>query len=267
MKKSPEKPRIDIVEVDFGKDVVITGESAPGEEKFCFFGENGEEIFPEYITTGKGYERNAKPPKIVTQIEEDPQNVLSDPNQILKSFDHLLAIDTNTNTINGISVSVSAFFLVKNIEIRPPVWNVQLFPLEVVEFHECLVPAEKIGWYYLIKRCIENNVSGRVGVITDHDLANIRAYNDRKKPIVNNVFLSDGFELIYASAERDTKYQIANAAIAQCDKTADQLLKHLRGKGAGNTNNYINIVSQPYRLFSRYRCWNVEENKDIFLRP
>jgi len=70
------------------------------------------------------------------------------------------------------------------------------------------------------------NPSLLIGIVVDSEQDYIEAYNKRLKPIIDDFYLPENFELMYASADASND-TILNQAITYCDKTATQRIKEL----------------------------------------
>lgn len=70
----------------------------------------------------------------------------------------------------------------------------------------------------------EKPVRHGIGFITDSNMAEHYEISARERPIYKNVFLPDGFSLIYA---RDKGHELGNRLIKACDKKVKDHLKIL----------------------------------------
>ncbi len=106
-KMGNRKDRIVEVRVDFGKEVTIGGMSAPGVEPLQFFDLNGNSVIPKHIEIGAGYARKKPGLKVLQRAAADRRNILRDPTRALQRFKTLIAVDTNTISLDGVQVAYS----------------------------------------------------------------------------------------------------------------------------------------------------------------
>jgi hypothetical protein len=216
-----------------------------------FYGEKGEIVRPKRIEVGRAYSRAAKPPKVLTRISSDPSKIQLDPNRALLRFDWVVAVDTNTMEIGGTEVSMTVPVLVKDIELGKPKWTAQLVPQDAFEFHDATVSPERIGWREIIKGITSHpDVHGNIALIVDSELGSLTAINSREVPIIEGFFLPANIELLYGSVDGGTVEYVANAALADCDKTASRLLKRLAQNGISGE-----YLSDAGRHHGRYKYW------------
>lgn len=173
--------------------------------------------------------------KVVNQMKQDTNVIITNEIQKLRKFDAIFAVDTNTDKIRGKTLSVSSRVCAKIFKnetefaiTKPFNWS----PVYIV----CESPkdAEKAGIAILINHISEQNFDPKlkIAIITDHDLININEYNNKQKPIYDNIYLPDNMTLIYANAERGTEDFITNKLISLCEKEAKKcLIKAKQGQG------------------------------------
>lgn len=244
-----KKPRKTELLLDFGKPQAITGVRVGLDGVVVVYGEDGKSVQPEHVQLGAAYDRS-KGPKTLIRASGLPGNMQVDPNKALAGFDFAIAVDTNTETVGELKVSMTVAAMVRNIRIERDRWSAQLIQQDAFEFHDATEPPEIIGWCDVIRRvqgCAA--VSGRVALIVDSDLGRHQDFSKRRKPLLGDFYLPDNMVLVYASSERGREY-IANTAIADCDKTAKGLLQWV--KSGGITVAPVRAENAPYRC---YRYW------------
>lgn len=173
--------------------------------------------------------------KIVNQVKQDANVIITNELQNLRKFDAIFAVDTNTDTIKGKALSVSSRFCAKIFKNETEFAITEPFSWQPV-YIACENPkdAEKAGIAVLINHILEQNFDKnlKIAIITDHDLINLNEYNNKKKPIYDNIYLPDNMTLIYANAERGTEDFIINKLISLCEKEAKKcLIKAKQGQG------------------------------------
>ena len=174
--------------------------------------------------------------KVITRIQDKVV-----PNQadlfrhLSSSFDLLIAIDTNTQDIGTEKLSASGIVhcIVKPRSISNE-YHVD-FPWHgAILFRNCpsALHPEKFGWIKEIYR-INSNTQNRVkrfALITDHDLENHIKYNNKQKPIHNDFYLPDNFQLIYGRGDGSTE-SLLNYLVKMCDNKSKKLIKKIDKQG------------------------------------
>jgi hypothetical protein len=148
----------------------------------------------------------------------------------IKRFDILLAMDTNTRLINRETYSIGiAGHVIGEITEAFETWDFkgiqQLFVL--VGKGERI---ENRNWKNLIEYVLQHpkyNADHKIGIIVDSDLGEIDNYNKKIKPLIDDFFLPENFELLYASDKAHDNNPI-NAAIKHCHNVADTALNLLQ---------------------------------------
>ena len=174
--------------------------------------------------------------KVITRIQD---KVLSNAADMLRhlssSFDLLIAIDTNTISIEQENISVSGIVHCIVRKASDPDAYKALFPWHgAILFRNCpneLHP-EKFGWITEIKRINSKpqNRKRRFALITDHDLGNHIPYNNKQMPIYGNFYLPDNFRLIYGRGD-SSKESLLNYMVKQCDKKSSEVINKIKENG------------------------------------
>ena len=170
-----------------------------------------------------GYFRESGKPKVLSEIPSmDGHHYTDLIRQILK-YDRLVAIDTNTYKEEEGIISIGIAHQVFGIPSE-----------EGFKFHYIPVnrpflirgnseKPENQNWMNLLKFITNHknhNPNFKIGIIVDSDLANIPSFNRREKPIFENYFLPDNFELIFASDTANDSF--LNQAIKKCHSLANE---------------------------------------------
>jgi hypothetical protein len=229
-KRLKRKERITEIRVAFDRDVTIGGISAPGIDPMQFFGVDGKPIVPTRIELGVGYSRNKPALKMIQRATADPLGMHPEPTRALMRFPTILAADTNTRVIGGTRISVTAFLVVRDLrfdELEPRRWHATIVDQDSYEFHDATVAAELLGWKNVLERAVASAVPTPAVLIVDSELARLERYNRREESIVDGFVLPNGFELMYASAERGATEFVGNAALAECDRTSTSILDRI----------------------------------------
>ncbi|MDM3871810.1 hypothetical protein QSV34_10650 [Porticoccus sp. W117] len=205
-------------------------------------------------------DREYKEPKILHASNSATGDVWFNTNEQLFSYDHLIAVDTNTNQVNGASVSITAAYHIiprcrnsKNVFCHARV-------LALVELWNVMVKPENLGWWQILQ-AIEKHpeeYSGKIGLIVDSDLGNHCAFNERQTPIVADYYLPDNVTIIYGSDKGGGEH-LSTKAIKYCHDLASDLYR--------NKNLIMNVKGLALGLeglYTHIRQWDVESND---LRP
>lgn len=196
--------------VAFGKNGSIIVESAAGQE---------QPIASHVVTT---YER-PKSPKVIHKIIVPPANLTFDPNIALTRYTWVLAVDTNKPETGLPNVVFTGIVQAKILSLSDMILEKSIYQGTVLELHNLNSPSERFGWAFVCKSIINLPQEARVAVIVDSDLGSIPSINRREEPILDDYFLPDRFELLYAS---DTVGgYIANQLLRLCDRNTREVAR------------------------------------------
>ncbi|MHC4053295.1 hypothetical protein [Bradyrhizobium sp. 25ACV] len=200
------------------------------------------------------YER-PKGPKVLSRIPQGHRDIrFESSDALLKNYQFVCAVDTNTRMINGRRVSVTGVIVLRAFGL-PAVrelkrgWKLEApFCLEFLDISE---KPESWGWMAAHQILREKGLVGpttRVGMIVDSDLGNLNSYNARKSPVIRDDLLPDTVQLIYASSDAG-KENIVNRALLTADSASSQCLAAIEtGAVPFNTSNGNPPWYQAYRL-------------------
>lgn len=194
-----------------------------------------------------------KGPKVLTRTPISGPGLQIDPNDaLIRNYDLLVAVDTNTRQIA--EQRVSATGITVGTHARHPSSGGKAIAYRTpfcLEFVDVVEEPERIGWMMAIRELRDYNVitaDARVGLIVDSDLSNIPAYNARRTPLCGNFFLPERIQLIYASSDAGRGY-LANKLIQMADRAAQQLLDYLAA-GKAPLNRRV-LQGFPFRGYRR----------------
>jgi hypothetical protein len=238
-KKRKDPPKKSRTEYIYGTTVgevaelIVSVDSSTGRITF------GNDMTNVYLESS--FER-PKGPKAVYRIPQENDDITFESEEaLLKNFDFLCAVDTNSRTIQGKRVSAVGVITCRVKGIPSPT-NLERFwefgaPF-FVEFvgirHE---KPENLGWMFVLQQLWERGIidgKKRAGLIVDSALGSFNDYNHGRKPIFENFHLPPNTRLIYASA--DKKDSIVNKALIAADSAATQTLDAIE-KGFAPFNN------------------------------
>ncbi len=163
--------------------------------------------------------------KVIVKGDTGEQYVLH-PESLLQGYESIFAIDTNTQDIDGSTVSMSGIVHAYT-ETDGDATTLWYMPLTINEFWDATEKPELLGWYVLIKSIMENDEfsNKKTGIIVDSELGRFDRFNSRSEPIMGSFYLPKEFTLIYASS--DTSSNIANKLLKQCDRLATMKLNEV----------------------------------------
>jgi hypothetical protein len=235
-KDPPKKPRTEyIYGTTAGKvtELIVSVDPSTGGITF------GNDMTDVYLESS--FER-PKGPKPVYRIPQENSDITSDAEEaLLKNFDFLCAVDTNTWTIQGKQVSAVGVITCREIVIPSPTKLERCWEFGAPFFVEFVgirhAKPENLGWMFVLQQFWERGMidgKKRAGLIVDSDLGSINDYNHGRKPVFENSHLPPNTKLIYASA--DKKDSIVNKALMAADAAATQTLDAIE-KGLLPFNN------------------------------
>ncbi|MEE1868206.1 hypothetical protein [Pseudomonas auratipiscis] len=235
-KGTPPKPRTEWV---YGttKDVVseLTISFDPATGLFSI-----PQLDPTSVYNKVTHPRDTKEDKVVSSFPIGGNEFYLDDMwpQLVKNFDHLMAIDTNyygdpgfRERHNGYAIGVCSSYIIKKklSELEMP------FP---VEPHKAFLIATKsdssvfepIGWHLAITSLNHNLLKGkRLGIIVDHDLGKIPAFNNREESYFKNHLLPEHIKLLYGSSDKTGS--IINSIFKHCDSAGKSVMDHMKKHG------------------------------------
>ncbi|MCQ2996044.1 hypothetical protein NLO95_18240 [Pseudomonas syringae] len=225
------KPRLDAVYGNTSGDVSFLT---------ITFDENGRLTIPELdpgsIQRRITYEREGKREKVVYAAPaEDFTQDKSQWGEVVRRFDYLMAVDTNTlkELPNGIRVSVCTVFGFSNAIalLGKNDHSKHLESYLICDTNtDFAISHEPIGWHLAVTRSAMSFIQGgkRVGLITDHDLGGIADYNSGRSPYFSDFVLPDTIALLYASSDKTDNF--ANILIRECDRGATKILEKVKDR-------------------------------------
>ncbi len=233
------------------------------------FGLRDREIFPLLGETKLQCNRERSNPKnggkkLLHQSISPTDDIWFNPTLQTLSYNHLIAVDTNTNFFNNSKVSITAaYHLIPQSFDYESAWCVGGI-IALFEMWNITQKAENLGWWQVLRMITEppNKLSGKIGLIVDSDLDNHDDYNARKKPIVADYYLPKNVTLIYGSDKGGAEH------------LSTKLIKYCHNLGADLYKNELLLmnISNLHRgspgLYSHFRQWNTASMKvREFVKP
>ncbi len=164
--------------------------------------------------------------KVLSDIPIDLNHHSPNLKHQLLDYGSIVAIDTNTDTRKDVSVGIAhqVLYVWLDNEVK-----YHYIPIPMIfRINEKVDKPENYNWRQLIRfMTIHQNYNPKMkhGLIVDSDLGNHRMYNSREMPIIDDFFLPENFQLIYASdAASDT---FLNVAVRKCEGLASKIIKEI----------------------------------------
>lgn len=177
-----------------------------------------------------GIERNyyrAKGEKVNTTALVDGGAPHFDLVRALSPYDLCIAVDSNTDNIDGVRITVTGtttFAPAELLTLEP-----KIGPGFALELRASRAPSEKYGWHWTLfnfMRSPQFDSAKRYCLIVDAHLGELRAINDRKLPYYRDHKLPEQFDIVYASA--DVGDDLRNVMIRRADWCATAVLAFIR---------------------------------------
>lgn len=201
----------------------------------------------------RSYKRDSgKDDKVVSSIPHDV-GAPFDPDDALRSFDHVVVMDTNKRTIAGKECAVCFSYLIP-VKLTEHEGDIPYSPLTayfIVGIAKGVNP-ERIGWHLTLTNNIlpayDASRHGTLALVTDSELGLHANINARKVGYYNEHILPEWAKLVYASdKETDT---LGGAILKACHNGATQVIEEMRkrvnpfekiGNGDANFEGYSQI--------------------------
>lgn len=202
-------------------------------------------------------ERKNKEPKILHTSTSATSDTYLDTNHQLLSYDHLVAIDTNTNYVNGSSVSITAAIHVIPGSRSSNLVHCKYRSLALLELWNVTEKPENFGWWQILQ-AIQNQpifLNGKIALVVDSDLGEHLAFNNREKPICMNYYLPENVTIVYAS-DKGGAAHFSTKMIKFCHDLASHLFKE---------KNLVMLTKGLHPgikgLYSHIRQWDTDSNE------
>lgn len=205
-------------------------------------------------------DRDNREPKILHTSTSATSDAWFSTNHQLLSYDHLIAIDTNTNQVHGSSVSITAAYHLIPVSQNPPKAFCRARVLALIEFWNVVEKPENLGWWQILQALAVHPLeyAGKIGLIVDSDLGNHQAFNDRTLPIFSDYYLPDNVTIIYGSDKGGAEH-LSTKMIKYCHDLAADMYK-----GQNLVMNIAGLNPVLEGFYTHIRQWNTEASD---LRP
>lgn len=231
-KIAAKKPRTEQVVIGF-KDKYLGIKFDENDNSILVKTLDGQWVNPDSISSETSYKKQSGNSKSIYEItghavmgEEAMLKFMA------KQFDVVFAIDTNTNTIENIPMSISVVYLAKFEENSSKhSINIKFRSNGTFFFNNCpkaSAIAEKAGWLKLIELIGSHPEykNQRIAILTDHDKGNHEKINTRKMPFFLSHILPKNITMMYSGSDTPND-SILNKLIKKCDSEAGNLLNEL----------------------------------------
>jgi len=244
-----KKPRNSIFEFDFGRQVTINQIKVSSQSGKIDFLKDGQAVVPSKVVSQMAYPRS-KGQKVLV---EAPSGVQLDISGAFHAdqYDAIIAIDTNTQKIAGELISVCGVVAARAIRF-PGFLQLERQPVACLEFRNVVGKPENVAWREVIKALRLPLEIKRIALVIDSDLGEIRKYNSREKPIIDNFFLPFNMSFIYASSDSGQDL-VFNKPIVEADREARRVLNYV-AKHITDKRDLRRVAGKPYSYFRR---WNI----------
>lgn len=186
---------------------------------------NGKLVSPTKLNSKLFYERESNPK--VLSYSDGAIKPYENASNVLKNYEYLCAIDTNTRKINGRTLSVSIICIGRWYD-EGEYTKFSFDPHLYMDIFDDKHKPELFAWCEFIKLIVKgenNDGDGTFGVIVDSELGDIPNMNNRSIPIYEEYYLPEKFSLVYASADKSDTVQ--NKIIKKCDQLATERINYL----------------------------------------
>jgi hypothetical protein len=204
-------------------------------------------------------ENNKSPKKLHTSTSPNEKAWFSTNHQLL-AYDHLIAIDTNTNQVNGSTVSITAAYHIFPEKLEQGHAQCRAAVIMLLELWNVVEKPENMGWYQVLNAINEHTIefAGKIGLIVDSDLGNHQAFNTREKPILGDYYLPENVNIIYGSDKGGAEH-LSTKMIKYCHDLASDLYK-----SQNLLLNTAGLHKGVEGLYTHIRQWDTESTG---LRP
>lgn len=201
---------------------------------------NGEirilEVDPASLQRRVTHEREGKSEKVIYSAPAKNFTQAQDRwGEVVDRFDYLMAVDTNTlkEVRDGVRFSVCSIFRFSNRlgQLGPDDCAMHVDTYLICDTNaDFSASHEPLGWHLAITRntALLRQNSGRVGLITDHDLGKHVDINAGRIPYYGDAVMPEGVAFLYASSDKADTF--ANQLIRCCDNAATKVLARVKDR-------------------------------------
>jgi hypothetical protein len=235
--------------MDMGTPVEINSVLVSADGSFDFLDANGASLRPIEANLERGYAR-AKGPKILSRLPiAVGGRISSNPDVALLYYDTIFALDTNTRIAGEQGISVTAAILGKWNRAIPNEPKLRFAPVHALEFRNVDCHPDLLALKHHIVH-MQNDLrranAGKIAFIVDSHLGDLPRINSREMPILDDCYLPEWADLIYASDSAQDS--LANLLLRAADRAATALLKHIEN---GKIQEVSGLAAPEHSSFLR----------------
>lgn len=207
---------------------------------FSYDHENGSINIPDAdinsIQVERSYKRQSGKNKVLSSISgtsSEPTFAVND--MIIKDYDYIMAIDTNSLEVEGNKVSICTYCQV-NSDIKKfhssKEQTISFGSFIIFNPNKSLNP-ELIGWYLTIKNSLTipfDQGRTKLAIIVDSEKDSLPMFNSGAKPFFLDFHLNEQLKFCYAS-DKDTD-TISGILLKQCHLKSNELMRAYLKKSA-----------------------------------
>ena len=199
--------------------------------------------------------RDNKVDKILHASSSPSADTWFSTNHQLLAYDHLIAVDTNTNHLNGSDVSITAAYHVIPRSREPEQAFCHARVIAIFESWNVQCKPENLGWWQILHAIQQQpeDFTGSIGLVVDSDLGKHQAFNDRTEPIVSDFYLPENVTIIYGSDKGGAEH-LSTKLIKYCHNLAADLFKN-----QNLVMNTDNLHSGLEGVYTHFRQWDTEQ--------
>lgn len=172
-------------------------------------------------------------------------------NDPLMTYNHVIAVDTNTRNIQGSTVSVTAAFHLVPAGKGDGYISAFSTLLSVFEVWNVVEKPENHGWWQVLNAVSKQAdlYPGKIALVVDSDLGEHDSFNSREKPIFLDYYLPENVTIVYGSDKGGPEH-LTTKLIKYCHNTADTVFK-----GQHVLMDIYELVPGDGGLFTYFRQW------------
>jgi len=186
---------------------------------------------PGSTRTETSYPRSSGKPKIVSSVPTLGPSRFTAAKALLE-FDRVIAVDTNTHTVDGVRWGICSSYYVPEPLNR---YHGQIPWHPLGAFLICGIAdginPERIGWHLTLQNYLPRfrHDDERLAIVVDSELGQHREINARKVGYYRAHLLPPQTALVYASSDKD-KNTLQGTMIRACDAVSTQIWEQLAPK-------------------------------------
>jgi len=183
---------------------------------------------PGSTRTETSYPRSSGKPKVVSSVPTFGSSPFTTAKALL-DFDRVIAVDTNTHTVDGVRWAICSSYYVPE-PLNRYRGEIPWLPLGAFLIRDVAdgVNPERIGWHLTLQNYLPRfrHDDERLAIVVDSELGQHQEINTRKAGYYGSNLLPPRTALIYASSDKD-KNTLQGTMIRACDAVSMQIWEQL----------------------------------------